>query len=327
MVVKVMTYGGIVQEIRVPDQNGKLVDVVLGFDKGSDYVGDHPYFGATAGRVAGRISGGELRIDGELYSLPVNDPPNHLHGGIDSIDRRVWEAEVVRSANGEPSLRLSLVSEDGDNGYPGRVELEVRYTVTHDNCLVYETEARSDRRTPVSLTHHSYFNLAGEASGTTNDHELAILSDVAFLADDKMGLTGECLSVEGQPNDARKGRRLGEFVAGLWQQHGDLYWLGESNSVRPVARLRDPESGRTMEVATDCNCLQFYGGKGLNGELIGKGGNPYMAGAGVCFECEGYPNGFDPQGQYGSILVEPGIPRKTRTEYRFFNQSTSLMNL
>ena len=327
MVVKVLTYGGVVQEILVPDEDGELVDVVLGFFRASDYEGDHPYFGATVGRIAGRVSNAELNIDGKRFPLLANDPPNHLHGGKESFDRRVWQPEVISRLDGAPSLRLSTMSTDGDNGYPGRVELAVIYTVTNDNRLVYETEVRSDCRTPVSLTHHSYFNLAGEASGTTDDHEVVILSEAAFCADEKMGLTGECRSVEGQANDARRAIRMGDFVAGLWQEHGDLYWLGESDDVRLVARLRDPGSGRTMEVATDCTCIQFYGGKGLNGELVGKGGVPYNAGAGVCFECEGYPNAFDGSGEFGSILVEPGIPQKTRTEYRFSNQSNSLMKL
>ena len=324
MVVKVLTYGGVVQEILVPDEDGELVDVVLGFFRASDYEGDHPYFGATVGRIAGRVSNAELNIDGKRFPLLANDPPNHLHGGKESFDRRVWQAEAIPKLDGAPSLRLSTMSANGDNGYPGRVELAVIYTVTNDNRLVYETEVRSDCRTPVSLTHHSYFNLAGEASGTTDDHEVVILSEAAFCADEKMGLTGECRSVEGQANDARRAIRMGDFVAGLWQEHGDLYWLGESDDVRLVARLRDPGSGRTMEVATDCTCIQFYGGKGLNGELVGKGGVPYNAGAGVCFECEGYPNAFDGSGEFGSILVEPGIPQKTRTEYRFSNQSNSL---
>ena len=320
--VKVLTYGGIVQEILVPDERGELLDVVLGFSEASDYEGDHPYFGATVGRIAGRVSGSELVIDGERFPLLANDPPNHLHGGKESIDRRIWQAEVVVRSDGAPSLRLSITSEDGDNGYPGKVELAVTYSVTHDNRLVYETEVRSDRKTPVSLTHHSYFNLAGEASGSTDDHEVEVLSDSAFCADELMGLTGECRLVE--VNDARSARRMGDFVAGLWQEHGDLYWLGESDELRTVARLRDPGSGRMMVVATDCSCIQFYGGQGLNGELVGKGGVPYNAGAGVCFECEGYPNAFS-DGEYGSILVEPGIPQKTRTEYRFLNQTTSLI--
>ena len=325
LVVKVLTYGGIVQEILVPDKDGDLVDVVLGFSNALDFEGEHPYFGATVGRIAGRVSNAELKIDGERFPLFGNDPPNHLHGGKESIDRRVWQAEVIPRADDAPSLRLTMISDHGDNGYPGRVELAVIYTVTNDNRLVYKTEARTDRRTPVSLTHHSYFNLAGEASGATDDHEIEILSDAAFCADEQMGLTGECRSVEGQANDARKAKRMGDFVAGLWQEHGDLYWLGESDVIRPVARLRHPGSGRTMEVATDCSCIQFYGGKGLNGELVGKGGVPYTAGAGVCFECEGYPNAFDESGEFGSILVEPGIHQETRTEYRFSNQSNSLI--
>jgi len=322
--VTVLNYGGIVQRIIAPDARGELADLVLGFRDAADYTRDHPYFGATAGRIAGRVTKGELTLAGETFALPINDPPHHLHGGADSIDRRIWKAQPLDRADGAPSLRLTLISEDGDNAYPGRIELAVTYTVTDDNRFLYETEVRSDRPTPVSLTHHSYFNLSGESSGSTDDHELQILSDSAFNADERMGLTGECPGVAGHANDAREPKRVGGFVTGLWQEHGDLYWLGESELVRPVARLRDPRSGRTLEVATDCTCLQFYGGKGLDGTLVGKGGTLYASGAGVCLECEGYPNGFDEEKRFGSILVEPDNPQKTRTEYRFFHQDSPL---
>jgi aldose 1-epimerase len=321
----ILNYGGIVQKLLTPDAHGNLTDVVLGFEKAEDYIGDHPYFGAIAGRVAGRITAGKLKINNTRFSLPVNDPPHHLHGGLKSIDRRLWNAEAVARKDGHPSLRLTLVSEDGENNYPGRVELAVTYTVTADNHLLFETEATSDRLTPVSLTHHSYFNLGGEDSGPTDGHEVQILSDAAFLADEWMGLTGELHEVKGRPNEARTARRMGNFVKGLWKEHGDLYWLGESRNVRPVARLRDPISGRVLEVATDCSCLQFYSGKGLDGSHLGKSGTRYQSRDGVCFECEGYPNGFGDEMRYGSILVEPGVPQTSRTEYRFSHSNSSLI--
>jgi len=323
--VTILNYGGIVQKILAPDAHGNLTDVVLGFEEAEDYTGNHPYFGAIAGRVAGRITKGNLEIEGTRYPLPINDPPHHLHGGLNSLDRRLWEAEPVARRDGQPSLQLTLVSEDEENGYPGRVELAVIYTVTDDNRLLFETEATSDRLTPVSMTHHSYFNLGGECSGSSDEHEVQIQSDSAFLADEWMGLTGELLEVKGRPNDARRARRMGDFVKGLWKEHGDLYWLGKSQDVRPVARLRDPTSGRVLEVATDCSCLQFYSGKGLDGSLSGKSGTRYRSRHGVCFECEGYPNGFGDEIRYGSILVEPGVPQKSRTEYRFSHSSSSLI--
>ncbi len=324
--ITVLTFGGIVQKILVPDKEGRLVDVVLGFKNPADYSGPHPFFGATAGRIAGRVTRGDLTIGETKYPLPINDPPHHLHGGIASIDRQVWQATPLSREDGAPSLKLTLTSEDGENGYPGKIELSVIYTITNDNCFVFETEARSDRPTPVSLTHHSYFNLAGEGAAPTDDHELQIPGDSAFEADEWMGLTGECHKVEGRPNDARSARPVGEFRKGLWKEHGDLYWLGESKRVRPAARLRDPLSGRILEVATDCTCVQFYSGIGLDSSLIGKSGFPYPSGAGVCLECEGYPNAFDEDKRFGSIMVEPDLPQRTRTEYRFTNQSTSLIS-
>ena len=324
--ITILTFGGIVQSIVVPNKDGDFADIVLGFKNPSDYLGSHPYFGATAGRIAGRVTRGNLTIAGESYPLPINDPPHHLHGGICSIDKRIWQATLLSREDGAPSLKLSLTSKDGDNGYPGRVDLTATYTITHNNRFIFETEARSDRPTPVSLTHHSYFNLAGEGYGSTDDQELEISCNSAFETDEWMGLTGKCHDVEGSLNDARSAKPVGEFRKGLWKEHGDLYWLGESNQVRPVARLRDPRSGRTLEVATDCSCLQFYSGIGLDGTLVGKSGTSYLPGAGICLECEGYPNAFDDGKRFGSIIVEPNKPQRTRTEYRFSNQACSLIS-
>lgn len=315
----VLTLGGIVQRLLVPDHKGDLTDIVLGFNNLSDYAKPHPYFGATVGRIAGRVTRGQLTAAGKHYPLPINDSPNHLHGGIDSIDKQIWQASPLSREDGAPSLKLTLTSEDGNNGYPGRVDLAVTYTITHDNQFIFETEARSDSPTPVSLTHHSYFNLSGENSGSTDHHEIQILSASAFAPDESMGLTGECHELTGQPNDARSAQLIGEFRTGLWKKHGDLYWLGESTRVRPIARLHDPHSGRTLEVATNCTCLQFYTGLGLDGSLIGKAGHPYSSCSGVCLECEGYPNAFGEEQRYGSIIVEPDKPQRTRTEYRFSN--------
>lgn len=323
--ITVLTFGGIVQKIFVPDQNGNYVDVALGFDNPLDYLGPHPFFGATAGRIAGRVTKGKLEIGGELFQLPINDPPNHLHGGIDSIDKKIWIAAPVTRDNSAPSLELSISSKDGENGYPGQVDLSVTYTITHDNRFIFETRATSNRPTPVSLTHHSYFNLTGESSGSTDAHEIKILSSQAFEADQSMGLTGKLLRVEGQPNDARTGQRIADFRKKIWKEHGDLYWLEKERPLSPVVWLRDPATGRTLEVATDCPCLQFYSGIGLDGSLIGKSGSSYGPGAGVCLECEGYPNAFGDEERFGSILVEPGTPQRTRTEYRFSHQTESLI--
>lgn len=319
--LEVLTFGGIVSRLLVPDRAGRLADVVLGFDYLDGYLAEHPYFGATVGRVAGRISGGKFLLEGRDYHLLINDPPNHLHGGRDSIDKQLWTAEPVERPDGNPSLRLRFTSPEGENGYPGAVEFTVTYTVTRDNAFIFETEARSTRATPVNLTHHSYFNLAGAGEGDVLDHHLQIDSDDIFSADEKMTLLDELQSLDGQAADFRNEQRLGDTISGIWQQHGDLYWLGESNECRPVAQLRHPGSDRTLKVSTSNPCLQMYAGGGLDGTLIGKAGKPYPTFGALCLECQGYPNaiGDGALHGFGDIVVRPGIPQQHSTIYQFSN--------
>lgn len=317
--LEVLTFGGIVSRLLVPDRAGRMADVVLGFDHLQGYLAGHPYFGSTVGRVAGRISGAKFSFEGCDYHLPINDPPNHLHGGLDSIDKQLWAAEPVGRADGCPSLRLRLTSPEGENGYPASVEFPVTYTVTGDNAFIFETEAVSNRATPVNLTHHSYFNLAGEGNGDVLDHHLQITSDSVFVADEKMTLLDELQSLDGQAADFRNEQRLGDAIAGIWQEHGDLYWLGETLDCRPVAHVRDPGSGRVLTVATSNPCLQMYAGGGLDGSLTGKAGIPYPAFGGLCLECQGYPNaiGDGARRGYGDIVVRPGTPQRYSTIYQF----------
>jgi aldose 1-epimerase len=319
MEVEILTYGGIVSRLLAPDREGELADVVLGFGEIGGYLSDHPFFGATVGRVAGRITDGTFELEGKTYDLPINDPPNHLHGGTGSIDSRLWKAEPVERSDAAASLRLSLHSVDGDHGYPGDVELIVIYTLTDSGQFVFETEARSSCATPVSLTHHSYFNLGGEGSGDVLDHELQIDSERSFLADEKMTLLDKPLALDGQPGDFRVGKRLGDAVPDLWQRHGDLYWLGEADACRPVATLRHSGSGRVLKVATNHDCIQMYTGVGLDGSHVGKAGSAYEAFGGVCLECEGYPNaiGASAKEGFGDIVVRPDSPQKYTTIYSF----------
>ena len=249
----------------------------------------------------------------------MNDPPNHLHGGRDAIDKQLWTAEPVERSDGNPSLRLRYTSQDGENGYPGSVDLAVTYTVTAENAFIFETEAHSTRATPVNLTHHSYFNLAGQGGGHVLDHHLQIDSDHVFVADEKMTLLDELQSLDGQAADFRNEQRLRDAISGIWQQHGDLYWLGEANDGRPVVHLRDPGSGRVLNAVTSNRCLQIYAGGGLDGSLIGKAGQPYSAFGGLCLECQGYPNaiGDGAQRGFGDIVVRPGTPQRHSTTYQF----------
>ncbi len=313
--LRVMTYGATVMSLHVPDREGRLADVVLGFDRLEDYLAPHPYLGAIAGRVAGRISGARFAIDGCEYPLAANDPPNHLHGGRQGFDRRLWSASPLSSR----SLRLSYRSPEGEEGYPGTVDVSVTYSLTDDNAFVVETGAETDRATPFSLTQHSYFNLRGEGSGTIEEHELEIDAIASAAADDNMGLTGQRLPLENADNDFQKSRRVGDAIPHLHKAHGDLYFLppsGGEKSSRTVARLFDPESGRLMTVRTTEDCLQLYTGVALDGSLIGKSGRPYARHAGLCLECEGYPDGANTPA-LGDIVLRPGQSCRQTTSYTF----------
>lgn len=319
--VEIITYGGIVTSLLTPDKDGSRADIVLGFDKLEDYLGDHPYFGAVVGRIAGRVAGGRLEVGEESFSLDCNDPPNHLHGGPNSIDRKVWKAIALHRPDKAPSLELRCHSPHRENGYPGAVDLTARYTLTEANELIFETEARTDRITPISLTQHSYFNLAGEGSSTIHGHELQIESGQIFSVDKDMTLLGSVKSAEGSAADFRQPKPLHEAISGLFQKHGDLYWLGESPTLRPVATVRDQDSGRVLRVSSDLPCLQLYTSVSLDGSLTGQSGHRYPGFSGLCLECEGYPQANTP-GEFGSILVHPDTPQTSITVYHFSTDST-----
>jgi len=310
--VRILDYGGIVQSLRVPDRTGNCADVVLGGAEVDFYLRRHPYFGCVIGRVAGRITRGDLQINGNNYRLAVNNPPNHLHGGLAGLDRRIWRAET----DGDDKLVLRYCSAAGEEGYPGNVDLKVSYRFTDANELVIESEARSDEPTPVSLTNHSYFNLAGEGSGPVDDHRVQILADDYVPTDDQLTLSGVRAPVTAA-NDLRRPARFGGIVPRLHLQHGDNYLLEpRGGQVSVVARVTEPRSGRTVEVRTDEACLQFYTGSFLDGSFIGKSGVPYAKHHGFCLECHGYPDGAT-HPELGDIIVHPNHPRRRTTVYAF----------
>jgi aldose 1-epimerase len=319
--LQVLTYGGIVTSLRMPDRQARLSDIVLGFNDLESYVRGHPYFGAITGRIAGRVSGGRLSVDGRTYDLARNDGPNHLHGGLCGLDKRVWAAEPLSRPDGAASLRLTYLSPDGEEGYPGNVDIAVTYTLTAANEFIIETEAKSDRVTPLSLTNHSYFNLAGEDSGEISGHELQIHADEYVPTDDALTLSDRREPVAGLGADFRRPRRLSEAVPALFKAHGDSYLLRGPGAHAPpsprlVARAAEARSGRVLEVFTDESCLQFYTGVSLNGTLVGKSGLRYGPHAGFCLECHGYPNASR-LSAFGDILVRPGRPQRRRTIYAF----------
>src|SRR5271170_2491037 len=210
--LEAITYGGIVTRLVVPDREGHLADIVLGFNDLGSYLAGHPYFGAIIGRVAGRITGARFDLEGKTYELARNDGPNHLHGGVEGFDKKIWTATPIDAPGGACSLSLTYRSRDGEEGYPGTVGVVVTYTVTAENVFVIETEAVTDLPTPLNLTHHSYFNLAGEDSGSISDHELQIHADQYVPTDEHMTLLGRYAPVTSQGNDFRGGQRLGTAI-------------------------------------------------------------------------------------------------------------------
>jgi len=313
--VTILTLGGIVSSLRMPDRHGVFADVVLGFDHLAAYVAGHPYFGAIAGRVAGRITEARFTLDDIIHPLAANDGSNHLHGGLRGFDKHVWSAHPVTRPDGADSLRLTRLSPDGEEGYPGNVTVAVTYTLTADHALIIDTEASTDQATPFSLTHHGYFNLAGEGSGSVANHTLQIHADAYAPTDAAMTILGRREFVTAA-NDFRQPRLLAEAIPHLHQHHGDLYFLSASTGLREVARLTEPTSGRILSVTTTEACLQLYTGVSLDDSLIGKSGRPYGPHDGLCLECEGYPDGANTPA-LGDIILRPGTPQRHTTTYAF----------
>ena len=322
LVAEIITYGATVTRLLAPDRHGQLADVVLGFDNLDAYRTHRAYFGAMTGRVAGRISRARFCLDGHTYELARNDGPNHLHGGREGFDKKVWTAEPVRRKDGAPSLRLTYCSPDGEEGYPGKLDVAVTYTVTNDDVLLIETAGTADRATPLGLTHHSYFNLGGESCASVAEHELQIFAERFVVTDEHMALMGREEPVTGRGNDFRQPRMLEMAIPELFQNHGDLYRLRSCTNHQsdlkptPAARLVHRASGRVLEVGTTATHLQFYTGAGLDGSLVGKSGVPYVRFAGVCLECEGYPDGANTP-ELGDIILRPGQRQREITTYAF----------
>jgi aldose 1-epimerase len=313
---KIITYGGIITQLYAPDSKGRLVDVVLGFDNLAQYLAGHPYFGCIAGRVAGRLTCGKFSLDGRSYILALNDPPNHLHGGNIGFDKRVWKPEIIGHGT-ESKLCLTYFSPDGEDGYPGNVTAHVTYTLTENNELIVSYEATTDRATPFSLTSHSYFNLAGEGSGSIEDHHLQMFVDEYAPSDDDLTLLDVRKNVSGSGNDFTLPQRLGDVLPSLWKQHGDNYFVRcHPTGLAPVAVLTDPASGRKMELFSTAPCVQLYTGVALNGTLNGKTGRPYERYGGLCLECQGYPNGVNAPA-LGDIVLRSGQTYRQTTLHKF----------
>jgi aldose 1-epimerase len=326
MEVKILTYGGIVQSIRVPDRNGEMANVALGFDNLDDYVGSSPYFGCITGRYANRIARGVFSLEGRRWFLALNNGANHLHGGVKGFDKRVWAAEQVNDADGV-GLALSRTSPDGEEGYPGALEVTVTYRLTADNELRIDYHATTDAPTVVNLTNHSYFNLAGEGSGSIYGHELQLTASNYTPTDEAAIPTGEIAPVAGTPFDFTQRRPIGErirdasseqIVFGRGYDHN--FVLDRQNpddtSLILAARAHEPESGRTMEIYTTEPGIQFYSGNFLDGTLVGPIGGVYRQGDGFALETQHYPDSPN-QPAFPSTELRPGEEYASTTVYAF----------
>jgi aldose 1-epimerase len=322
MQVSVLTYGGIVRSIVVPDRRGELANVVLALPDLESYLNRNPYFGCITGRYANRIAGGRFSIDGVEHRLATNDPPNHLHGGRVGFDKVVWAARTIPDGDGA-RLRLSHTSLDGDEGYPGSLRVEVDYLVSTDGSLRIDYGATTDAPTIVNLTNHSYFNLAGEGAGDVYDHELVIHARRYTPVDATQIPTGALEAVEGTPMDFREPRAIGDRMDERFEQlaiargHDHNYVLDrEGAGLAPAARAVDPGSGRTLEVLTTEPGIQLYAGNLLDGSLTGPSGRPYGRGAGFALETQHFPDSPN-RPEFPSTALRPGEVYRSTTIYRF----------
>ncbi len=321
--MRVTDYGGIVMELHVPDRDGAFSDVVLGFDAASAYGEDSPYLGALVGRYGNRIAKGKFSIDGKEYTLARNNGENHLHGGIRAFDKVVWQSEPI-SGDGFTGLRLRYLSPDGEEGYPGNLDVGVTYKLTDQNEWIIEYSATTDAPTVVNLTQHSYFNLAGHASGQNLDHEVRINASSYTPVDENLIPTGQFADVEGTPFDFRESVKIGERIEDPDEQlkrargydHNYVLSKTEPGALELAAAVCEPDSGRTLEVLTTEPGVQFYTGNFLDGSLVGKEGARYRFRNGFCLEAQHFPDSPN-QPNFPSTRLNPGQSYRSTTVYRF----------
>ena len=318
MTVKVMTYGAIITSIEVPDKNGKIGEVTLGFDSLEGYLKGSPYFGATVGRVANRIAKGRFELGGKTYKLAVNNGPNALHGGLKGFDKVVWRAEDASNSDG-PAVRMSYTSKDGEEGYPGNLNVKVTFRVAAGNELQIQYEATTDASTPINLSNHTYFNLAGPGSGTILHHELMLAGDKYTPTDDTLIPTGEITPVEGTPLDFRKPATIGSRIQQIKADpvgYDHNFVITPTNERMPVvARAYEASTGREMTMRTNQPGVQFYSGNFLDGSLTGKGG-VYKQYGGFCLEAQHFPDSIN-HPNFPSVVLIPGETYHQWTSYKF----------
>jgi aldose 1-epimerase len=318
--VQAITYGGIITSIKTPDRNGASADIVLGFDTIEGYLQDHPFFGAIIGRYGNRIAKGRFTLNGTTYKLATNNGANHLHGGVKGFDKVVWRGEPLTGKNG---VAFTRTSPDGEEGYPGNLTVRVSYELTDQNQLIVDYHATTDKATPVNLTQHTYFNLAGGGSGDILGQSLMLNADRFTPVDATLIPTGEIANVDGTPFDFRQPALIGARIAQphpqlKFGQGYDHNWVlnRSGNGLQMAAVAMDPASGRTLEITTTEPGIQFYAGNFLDGKLTGKGGHVYKQRAGFCLETQHYPDSPN-HPDFPSTVLQPGQQYATSTVFTF----------
>lgn len=317
LTMKVMTYGAIITELHTPDRQGQLGDIVLGFDSLQGYLKGHPYFGAVVGRYANRIAKGRFTLEGQTYTLATNNYPNALHGGLKGFDKVVWAAEPVSVPDGV-AVRFSYTSSDGEEGYPGNLVVRVTYTLTNQDELVMDYEAKTDKTTVINVTNHSYFNLAGQ--GDILGHELMLSASSYTPVDDTLIPTGQIAPVKGTPMDFTTAKPIGRDLKQLTntpQGYDHNFVLNRAGKgLALCARVHEPKTGRMMEVLTTQPGVQFYSGNFLDGTLTGKRGVTYQQHDGFCLETQHYPDSPN-QPAFPSVVLHPNQAYQHRTVHKF----------
>ncbi len=326
-IVKLTNWGAIITELHVKDRNGKLGDVVLGYeslarwlDPAGDGKPNPSYFGCTVGRYCNRIANGKFTLDGHTYQLAQNNDPSHLHGGNVGWDKKVWTSKIVQRDDGQ-AVQFNYVSADGEENYPGEVHAQVVYVLTDDNALRIELSATTDKATPVNMTNHTYFNLSGEGHGTILDHVLKLESDRITEFGEHDIPNGKIKPVDGTPFDFTSPKRIGDRIGQLTGEPGGYdqnYVLREAKADKPqpAATVYDPASGRVLEVSTTEVGVQFYTGNYLDGSLVGKSGKKYEKNFGLCLEPQFHPDSPN-KPNFPSCILKPGERYSHVTVYKF----------
>jgi aldose 1-epimerase len=317
LVLKLTDYGATCVAVETPDRDGKNANINLGFDNVRGFEGKHPYFGATVGRFANRIAKGKFTLDGKEYSLATNNGPNHLHGGIKGFNRMLWKAEEVKGDK-EVGVRFSYLSRDGEEGYPGNLQVTAFYTLTADDELKIEFTAKTDKPTVLNLTNHNYWNLNGAFSGSILDHVLMLTADKYLPVDDGLIPTGEMASVEGSPLDFRSPKPIGREIQKIKSDpvgYDHCFVLNnQEGDLALAARVKDPDSGRVMEVYTTQPGIQLYTGNFLSGNESEGGAKQHEA---FCLETQHFPDAPN-QKNFSTAVLRPGESYKQTTVHKFF---------